>query len=483
MTSSSNSLPAYSQAYPVGPGSYNMAPTDAQPPQKWVVVNSVPTINPNWLEWKKTQDSTFKTSVPFPSEALPVVSSMEDFAALSQAAAQGGLQPFGFTTQTTTMIEQVQDSRMCKRIGVSPDEMVDKLGVLLTRKEIPMGLFNRVMMLSTFDEIEFNMDDSGSMNNLSDTVDAYGRPQTRWEEGCSRLKEMLEILAYIKCPVVKIGFLNRKDVIEIKQSHCHSPEEFIEKSFSKIDKVFARIPTKYDLTPTKNEMKASFKNGEGKSIARYFFGDGKPRDQNDDEEGDIRYIKQLVQYRANPQRNPVTFISCTNKDKDVEWMKDIEEVAPYCAELDDYNDELREVMKDQGHCLPFTRGFHLVCQLVAAICPEDLDAMDESVPFTKMALDNLLGIQHHEFDYFRYFDGFIAAQNLRIEEARREAEKRSYSDKKHKKKEVILTPENQVRANMNWLVLRQDFLNAPNANNIPAVVDFKRRLEAANNSH
>jgi hypothetical protein len=52
-------------------------------------------------------------------------------------------------------------------------------------------------------------------------------------------------------------------------------------------------------------------------------------------------------------------------------MKDCEEVAPYCSESDDFNDEAQEVYKDQGAALPYTKGFHLICQLVAAMNPDE----------------------------------------------------------------------------------------------------------------
>ena len=46
-----------------------------------------------------------------------------------------------------------------------------------------------------------------------------------------------------------------------------------------------------------------------------------------------------------------------------------EELVPYCSESDDYADEAREVLRDQGAALPYTRGFYLICQLVAAMNP------------------------------------------------------------------------------------------------------------------
>merc|ERR1712224_676511 len=97
----------------------------------------------------------------------------------------------------------------------------------------------------------------------------------------------------------------------------------------------------------------------------------------------------------------------------VEWMKDAEEIAPYCSESDDFNDEAREVLKDQGVALPYSKGFHLICQIVAAMNPDDLDALDESIPFTKFTLDNLLGIVSNEESYQHYFNKYTEAQSKR----------------------------------------------------------------------
>lgn len=164
--------------------------------------------------------------------------------------------------------------------------------------------------------------------------------------------------------------------------------------------------------------------------------------------------------RAEPSANPVTFLSCTNEDDQVEWMKDAEEIAPYCAELDDYGDESREVLGDQGEALPYTRGFWLVSQLVAAMCPDDLDAMDESVPLTKQTLDNLLGIQHNEPSYRYYFDSFVKNQQKRTIGVDRETGRQKQSD--------------ALKKNTRWNY--QDFLTAPVAKNIPQVQQFTRQM-------
>jgi hypothetical protein len=52
--------------------------------------------------------------------------------------------------------------------------------------------------------------------------------------------------------------------------------------------------------------------------------------------------------------------------------------------------------------------------LVAALNLDDLDAIDESVPFTKETLDNLLGVQANEESYHHYFNCFAEAQQIRV---------------------------------------------------------------------
>jgi hypothetical protein len=85
-------------------------------------------------------------------------------------------------------------------------------------------------------------------------------------------------------------------------------------------------------------------------------------------------------------------------------MKDIEEIAPFTSECDDFSDERAEVVKDQGIAFPYTRGFWLISGLVAAMNPHDLDALDESIPLTKHTLDEILGRCHSAAEYSYYFN-------------------------------------------------------------------------------
>lgn len=266
---------------------------------------------------------------------------------------------------------------------------------------------------------------------------------------CSRLKEMIEVIAYVPFQQVGIMFLNRADSIGLNRQG-RDPKTFLADAYSQIDRVFAKGPS--GSTPASEKIQMSVAQGQGKQVARYFFGDGIPN-------GGVQAQKQIVEVlknRQNPSGNPVTFLSCTNEDAAVEWMKDAEEVVPYCSESDDFKDEAQEVLKDQGAAFPYTYGFYLVCSLVGAMNPDDLDAMDESVPFTKLALGNLLGIETDDKSYKHYFDCFLEAQSKRKVEGQAD----------------------QLKKGMNWASIYDDFCRAPTATMIPAVQDFKKKLAA-----
>merc|ERR1712176_1362759 len=117
----------------------------------------------------------------------------------------------------------------------APDEMVDALGAILGKYEVPMGLMNKLMMLSEYASLEFIIDDSGSMQMSSDTVNPLTRRNnTRWEEAHQRLKEMIEILAYVPFNQIGIEFLNRKDRVTLKRNG-RSPRDFLADSYRLID--------------------------------------------------------------------------------------------------------------------------------------------------------------------------------------------------------------------------------------------------------
>jgi hypothetical protein len=257
-------------------------------------------------------------------------------------------------------------------------------------------------------KLRFIIDDSGSMQQDSDVLMAstseYLRAKrdpghtrkhcTRWEEVEDRLHVMMDMLAYIPTGMITLCFLNRSDVFEYSHEG-NTPKEFKSVMHEKITSLFDKITN--NNTPLYRRLSESLSHASGKTM-HYVMTDGVPSDAS------IDVIQKLVATRAKPQDNPITFISCTDADDETEWMKSIEETAPFCAELDDFEDEKAEVLKDQGPAFPYTKGLWLISQLVAAINPDDLDAIDESMPFTRGTLGNMLGRDLTSAEYAHYFN-------------------------------------------------------------------------------
>jgi hypothetical protein len=166
-----------------------------------------------------------------------------------------------------------------------------------------------VMMLSEYASLEFIVDDSGSMQMDSDTINPKTkRANTRWEEAHQRLKEMVEILAYVPFNQIGVEFLNRKDRISLKRNGM-APPQFLAGAHDQIDAIFARKPS--GTTPALEKIQESFLRGQGVNIARYIFGDGLPNGG----QVAIKEIVSLIKNRVDPAMNPVTFLSCTNDGK------------------------------------------------------------------------------------------------------------------------------------------------------------------------
>jgi hypothetical protein len=295
-------------------------------PKKYVKINGIMKLNPEYKQWKNQQNKAEAagtsqaakpaTTVLNSSNALPVVSSMEDYEKLNEDLDAD----VPLSESTSATIEMLQEPEIAAESGLQPDDMIDELGKMLAKYEIPIGLTNKLLVLSEFQSLEFIMDDSGSMTLQTDTVDPNTKRNiTRWEEARRRLLEMIEVVAYVPFTQIGIEFLNRKERITLTKDN-RTPDVFLRDATSKINAAFRTGPR--GTTPALEKLQESLLRGQGANISRYFFGDGMP---NGGKQA-IEEIIKLLLHRDNPEQNPITFISCTNEDEAVEWMKDAEEV-------------------------------------------------------------------------------------------------------------------------------------------------------------
>ena len=248
------------------------APTVGSPaPPKYTKVNGVTKLNPDWKKWKEVQNANGQpaTTTLSPKKALPVVTNLEDHKLLCEASVAKGGQEIPLAEATIATMEIMQEPEIAMEAGMQADQVLDQLGQVLNKYEVPMGLMNKLMVLSEYDYLEFMIDDSGSMNAVSDTLDARTRkPQSRWQEAQTRLKSMLEILAYVPFQEIQVCFLNRSQRLSLVR-HGRSPQEFLNDACRQVDQVFLQSPA--GTTPVLDRIYESLARGDGRNVSRYLF--------------------------------------------------------------------------------------------------------------------------------------------------------------------------------------------------------------------
>ena len=350
------------------------------------------------------------STVAEPKKALAIVSTPEDVQNASNLQQQKTGAPMQLSEATTASMEIIQDEDFLKKFGtatpVNGGDVLDGLTSYFAKYEVPIGMINKLLVLSEY-KLNFLVGDSGSMSNETDAQTKEAHPimqqkfsregrsgkMTRWEEVEDRLHVMVDMLAFVPTEDIVMNFLNRHGSVTLSHKG-KTPAEFSAEAHAKISEAFRAGPN--GGTPIYGKLSKAFEKTKV-STMHYLFTDGEPSDAS------IEDVKTLVINRQNPKMSPLTFMTCTDQDE-ADWMKEVEEVAPFTAELDDFKSERAEVLKDQGPTFPFSKGFWLLCQLVAAINPDDLDALDESTPFTKMTMDNLMGRKLTTQEYEHYFN-------------------------------------------------------------------------------
>ena len=288
---------------------------------KYIKINGITKPNPRWR-----QETGAQTSLTLAEQngALPVYCSTEEY--LKSVQSMGGEIKFAESTKATEQI--YNDVEVQHKVGLGAD-LHNQVAAIFGKYEIPFGLMNKLLEIQTFDQLVFLVDDSGSMGSATDTF-KMGRAITRWEETRLRLLEMLELISYIPSPPIQISFLNRPTVLNFVHEKGVTPQQFLDNMSQSINQDFMTNPS--GSTPYLRRMEELFRAFARRRVAWYFFSDGEPDGGNISQ----KRIQNLCLNRNDPASNPITFLSCTNDDSAVEWMKNVEEIAPYCSEYDDY---------------------------------------------------------------------------------------------------------------------------------------------------
>jgi hypothetical protein len=406
-------------------GSTGLAAAGGEAPDKYIVKNGVKKMNPEYKQWQKSQNASLplgdEDRVPkqiaeySQPDALAIISTPEDHTAAVRLSDMNGVMVC-HAAQAVTDTQEIfaEEAHHFGVKGLDGEELLTGLYEKFAAWQIPRGFVNKLALTMKSDSDPcpdepkriYLQDDSGSMNEPSDITDDAGRNQTRFQEAEQRILSHLEFLAFVpNTGKIQIRFLNRPDVVTLNRPLGQSPEDFLAESRLEIRAAFSRAPTKFDLTPIASKLGELIDNRKGKQSITLLF-DGEPRDGYTDKEVMINQMRDKVMMRPDPHDCPITFLSCTNDAKEVEWAKELEEVAPFCAEYDDFKSEVAEVERDQGKALPYSPGMKIISEIVGAECPHDLDKWDESVPMTQHTLEQTMGTDITKDEYKYYYQHF-----------------------------------------------------------------------------
>eukprot|EP01063_Lacrimia_lanifica_P038801 TRINITY_DN8346_c0_g1_i1.p1 TRINITY_DN8346_c0_g1~~TRINITY_DN8346_c0_g1_i1.p1 ORF type:complete len:735 (+),score=234.82 TRINITY_DN8346_c0_g1_i1:91-2295(+) len=420
------------EAYGPLPGSYAPCFADASAP-KYLIDREVMVLHPAWLARREqAAPSTLARG------ALAVVSTMDDAAAAAALHQHALGAPMRFAAPTQAALESMQDDGYHTQFVPAapgaftpgPGECVDRLTARLAECEAPLGVATKLGMLRQY-ALSFMVDDSGSM--LAGTgceaaaaggymkaklcgyaPDAHPHYLTRWEEMQDRIHSLIDLIAYVPTGTVTLSFLNRACRVDLPRDRL-APEAWAADAHWRVDQAFAAPPS--GGTPTAAALRAAFAAaaaGGGRTM-HYLFTDGAPSDtqclQEEVSRREVvaRYpeVTELIHQRAHAWDNPLCLISCTDADADAgddaAWVRDAARAAPSCAAVASYAPARDAARRAHGPALPYTRGVWLACMLTAAICPDDLGALDAPWPLPKAALDTLMGRVLSVQDYVYYF--------------------------------------------------------------------------------
>jgi len=88
------------------------------PPKKYVKINGVMKMNPEYKRWKESQGMGPATSIPNSAQALPIVTNMEDHEKLNEAIVQSGGQEIPLAESTNATIEMMQEPEISGEAGM-----------------------------------------------------------------------------------------------------------------------------------------------------------------------------------------------------------------------------------------------------------------------------------------------------------------------------------------------------------------------------
>ncbi|KAJ3342975.1 hypothetical protein HDU83_005852 [Entophlyctis luteolus] len=262
---------------------------------------------------------------------------------------------------------------------------------LVRRHEISDFMARKLRRLESYD-IVIVADDSGSMRTKSSggITDPFAPLRTRWDELKETVAAVTEIASVLDDDGIDVYFLNR------------SPVRGVKGLTSSLQTAFSSPPEGY--TPITRTLRAVLhekwysRPPEGrKKLLVLIATDGQPTTPEGriDKEG----LKELLMYqRGQPGDVLVSFLVCTDDDREIEYLNEWDKNVRDLDVVDDFYSERTEILRVQGNSFPFSRG-DWICKMLLGVVDPEIDALDErmlglSVPIGSTRRDSRSSSRH-----------------------------------------------------------------------------------------
>ncbi len=243
---------------------------------KYITINGVMKKNPKYSP--EIYPAVAHPSVAIANAPLAVVSSIDDVMEAAETQGKNSHITVPVAESTAATVELLQDAELLQqykaRQPLDGGELLDKIGEQFMRYEVPLGMVNKLMMLTQYN-LDFIIDDSGSMScdtdvdalEASEPVKSIIRPtqikMTRIQEAEDRLHIMIGILAYLPIEHIQVRFLNDKNIL-ILDRNGKTPDEYKIYAHNEIRQRFSRL--NLGGTPVAAALKTGFDDQDNGAI-------------------------------------------------------------------------------------------------------------------------------------------------------------------------------------------------------------------------
>lgn len=366
-------------------------------------------------------------------DQLPVISTQKELEDITVAHNV----PTAKSVQATILL--VQDEGYNADLNLSEDaDVLEELGNQLAASNTPIGIMNKYISAQYVHRL-YLVDNSGSMGSSLRLKDKDGninplvllknahaeilkrhRPihsqennetMSRYEEAEHKIHVAIDDMKNIPTGEWRFVFFNNGSSLDFTiNREGKTPEQFATEAHTKVSQAFAHPPTQ--ATPLRRTIEKAFDAHKALAAKELIAdpeaqtkthitiltdGDPSPDRQYRDNADFLRAtdeaierVIEVIKLRPEPMNTPIHVWIC---GEEVKWTDRLDGDCKNVAVIDDYRSELLQVREKQGIRFPYTPGLHNACASLAADDDNknDLDMVDENVPFTKMQLDNLLG--------------------------------------------------------------------------------------------